>query len=127
MSSYLLDSDILMDFFKKKKETINLVSELIKNGKMFTSILSLTELRSGWDTDQAEFFLPIFYKFVGIENVTSEIAELAGKFRWEYRKKGITLPVVDTLIAATAIVGEYQLITRNTKDFPMKQLKLYPL
>lgn len=127
MTSYLLDSDILMDFFKKKKEVINLIGKIGKKGQLKASILSVTELRSGWSYDQAEFFLPRFYKLFSIENITKEIAELAGKFRWEYKKKGITLPTIDTLIAATAIVENCQLVTNNKKDFPMKELKLYSL
>lgn len=127
MTSCLLDSDILMDFFNKKKEAINLISKIRKKRKLNTSILSLTELRAGWSYDQAEFFLPRFYKLFSIKNINKEIAELAGKFRWEYKKKGITLPAIDALIAATAIVEDLQLVTRNKKDYPMKNLKLYPL
>lgn len=127
MMSYLLDSDILIDFFKKREEAVDLISKLDKEGSLTSSILSVAELRAGWSNKQAKFFLPRFYKFVSIKNITKEIAELAGEFRWEYKTKGISLPTIDTLIAATAIVEDCQLVTRNRKDFPMPQLKLYPL
>ncbi|MEK7517938.1 MAG: type II toxin-antitoxin system VapC family toxin [Patescibacteria group bacterium] len=127
MTSYLLDSDILMDFFKKKEEAVDLITKLIDKGNLFTSILSVAELRAGWSKKQAEFFLQRFYNLVEIKNITKEIAELAGKFRWEYKERGITLPTIDTLIAATAITEDCQLVTRNKKDFPMPQLKLYPI
>ena len=125
MIAYLLDSDILMDFFKKKKEAVKLVAKLSQEANLASSILSVAELRAGWTEEQASFFLPRFYKLFQIENITLEIAELAGKFRHEYKLKGVTLPIIDALIAATAIVNEYQLITRNTRDFPMRELKLY--
>lgn len=127
MISYLLDSDILMDFFKKKEEAVDLITKLVEKGKLATSILSVTELRAGWSKEQAKFFLQRFYKLVEIKNITKEIAELAGELRWEYKSHGISLPTIDTLIAATAIVEDYQLVTRNKKDFPIPQLKLYPL
>ncbi len=127
MISYLLDSDVLMDFFKKKKESVRIINNISKKGKLTASILSVTELRAGWSQEQCQFFLPRFYKFISIKYITKEIAELAGKFRWEYKKKGITLSAIDTLIAATAIVEDCHLVTRNKKDFPMKNLKLYPL
>ena len=127
MISYLLDSDVLMDFFKKKKESVRIINSISKKGKLAASILSVTELRAGWSQEQCQFFLPRFYKFVSIKYITKEIAELAGKFRFEYRSQGISLPTVDTLIAATVIIEDCQLVTRNKKDYPMPELKLYPL
>lgn len=127
MNEYLLDSDVLMDFFKKKKEAVNLISKIAKKGKLATSILSVTELRAGWSHEQSKFFLPRFYKLLIIKNITKEIAELAGEFRWKYKAKGINLPAIDTLIAATAVIENCQLVTNNKKDFPMPQLNLYRL
>jgi len=125
MTNYLLDSDILMDFFKKKKDLVRLVSELMGKGTIATSILSVTEVRAGWTLDQARFFLPRFYRLVKIEDINLDIAELAGKYRNEYKSKGIAIPTIDTLIASTAILNGYQLVTRNKKDFPMPEIKFY--
>ena len=127
MISYLLDSDILMDFFKKKSEAVVLISNLASEGNLAMSILSVAELRAGWNPRETKSLLPRFYELIDIKNITKEIAELAGKFRWEYKTQGISLPTIDTLIAATAIIEDYQLVTRNKKDFPMPQLKLYAL
>lgn len=125
MTSYLLDSDILMDFFKKKEEAVDLITKLVEKGNLSTSILSVTELRAGWSKEQAKFFLQRFYDLVEIKSITKEIAELAGRLRWEYKTEGVSLPTIDTIIAATAIVEDCQLVTRNKKDFPMSQLKLH--
>lgn len=125
MTSYLLDSDVLMDFFKKKKGIVDLFVELEKKGELDTSILSVTELRSGWTSKEAGFLLPRLYKLVNIYEITREIAELAGKFRQEYKLKGFLLPVVDTLIASTSIIAGSELVTRNKKDFPMPEITFY--
>jgi len=125
MTTYLMDSDVLMDFFKKRKEAISLVTKLLTEGKIAASILSVTELRAGWTTDQARFFLPRFYRLVKVEDINPEIAELAGKYRNEYKSKDITIPTIDTLIASTAILNDYQLVTRNKKDFPMPEIKFF--
>ncbi len=45
----------------------------------------------------------------------------------DHGKKGQTLNLGDVLIAATALHNGVQLLTDNTKDFPMKDLTLYPL
>lgn len=127
MKQFLLDSDILMDFFKKRDYAVSLLDKLRKEGALATSILTITELRAGWNNEHAAYFLPRLYRFVIIQGIHSEIAELAGKFRWEYKLKGISLPTVDTLIAATAILEKCQLVTRNKKDFPMEELKFYQI
>lgn len=123
----LLDTDVLVDFFHNQKYAKDLLSKFLLKGNLYISILSVAELRTGFTSEQAKLLLPKLYKTVSIVNLSLKIAEMAGKFRFEYRSQGISLPTVDTLIAATAIVEDYQLVTRNKKDFLMKELKLYPL
>lgn len=121
----LLDTDILIDFFRNQRYAKDLLTEFLLKGNLHVSILSIAELRTGLTSQQAGFLLPKLYKIAVIINLSLEIAELAGKFRFEYKSRGISLPTVDTLIAATAIVENCQLVTNNKKDFPMKELKLY--
>jgi len=123
----LLDTDILVDFFHNQKYAKDLLAKFLLKRNLYISILSVSELRTGFTSEQANLLLPKLYKTVVVVNLSLEIAELAGKFRFKYRSQGISLPIVDTLIAATAILGNFQLVTRNKKDFPMPQLKLYPL
>lgn len=126
--TYLLDSDVLMDFFKKKDYAIQLIEDLVnKKGKLAISILSVTELRSGWTDEQAKCLLPSLYDLAKVLSIDQNTAELAGQFRQQYKIQGITLSVIDTLIAAVAILEKCQLVTRNQKDFPMPEIKFYPL
>lgn len=127
MGRFLIDTDEWINFFNKRETALKLISELKKKGEIFSSILTVTELRAGWTDSSADKFLQIFYASTAIMSVSQRIAELAGKLLKDYKTKGISLPTVDTLIAATAIVENCQLVTRNKKDFPMKNLKLYPL
>lgn len=122
---FLLDTDILADFFHKQRYTQELLPNLIEKGLVHISILTISELRAGFTQEQARVFLPKLYKTVGVLTLTKNVAELGGELRFEYRLKGISLSVVDTLIAATAITQNCQLVTRNKKDYPMPQLSLY--
>ena len=124
MKKYLFDSDILIDFFKKEKRAVGLITLLAKE-TLAVSVLSVTELCCGWTPAQANFFLPKFYDLFVVEGITPQIAELAGRLRWQYKKKGLNLSTTDVLIAATAIAGNYILLTRNKKDFPIPQIKFY--
>jgi predicted nucleic acid-binding protein len=59
--------------------------------------------------------------------VSLEAAKLAGVFKHRYARQGIALSVMDTTIAAVAVTNDLTLLTDNAKDFPMPEIKLYPL
>ena len=124
---YLFDSDVLVDFFNKQKYAINLVTTLSSKNTLFISSPTITEILTGFDNRQAEFFIPKLYDLVSVIYVTTKIAELAGRMRMRYRINGKILPTVDTIIAASAIINNLQLVTRNIKDYPMKELKIYKI
>lgn len=125
MLGVLVDTDIFVDFFHDQKYAKELISRLVEERGIHVSILTITELRTGFTPKQAEFFLPKLYNMVTILTPTVEIAELAGKFRNEYKIKGKILSTVDTLIAATALIKDLPLVTRNKKDYPMPEIKFY--
>lgn len=59
--------------------------------------------------------------------LTGRAGRLAGKFISEWRQRGRTLELPDTIVAAVAIEKKCVLITDNRKDFPMPEVQLYPL
>ncbi len=117
MTQFLLDTDILVDFFKKRPYAQHLLAEIKEKGDLFLSILSVSELRAGWTEEEASYFLPILYAIAERASITDEIAERAGAMRQVYKSRGISLPTIDTLIAATAIIGNYNLVTNNKKHY----------
>jgi predicted nucleic acid-binding protein len=59
--------------------------------------------------------------------ITLPVARSAGELKREHRRKGIALNLGDVIIAAVAPSNSLTLLTDNVKDFPMKELSLYPL
>lgn len=53
-----------------------------------------------------------------------EIAETAGRLRAFEKGNGRILTVADSMMAATAVVRDLMLVTRNVKDFETLGLKL---
>ena len=60
-------------------------------------------------------------------HLTWPVARLAGLLKRDHSRKGQTMTVADATIAAVALVHQLTLMTDNVKDFPMKDLPLYPL
>ena len=58
---------------------------------------------------------------------TPAIARHAGRMRFEYARKGITLSLTDVLIAATALEHRLTWISDNRRHFPMPELLFYAL
>src|SRR6266545_5221607 len=103
--TYLIDTDVLVDFFKHKEPAKGLIEKLSSNSTLALSPLTITELRSGWTSEQSDFLLPRLYALCAVVPVTKEIAEQAGKWRQEYKSKGLSLGTPDTVIAATAYLN----------------------
>jgi tRNA(fMet)-specific endonuclease VapC len=116
--TYLIDTDVMVDFFKHKEPAKGLIARFGNQATLALSTLTITELRSGWTSEQAQWFLPRLYALCAIVPVTKEIAEQAGKWRQEYKRRGQQLGTPDTVIAATAYLQDYSLVTNNAKDYP---------
>ena len=123
--TYLIDTDVLIDLFQHKDPAKILIARLSEHALLAISTLTITELRSGWTSEQATWLLPRLYALCAVVPVTKETAEQAGIWRQEYKSHGQQLGTPDTVIAATAYLNDYSLVTNNIKDYPMPELKLY--
>ena len=86
--TYLIDTDVMVDFFKHKDPAKGLIARLSKHALLALSTLTITELRSGWTKDQADWLLPRLYALCSVMPVTKEIAEQAGIWRQNIKVKG---------------------------------------
>ena len=123
----LLDTSVLIDVLRGRKDRKLLLRRLIEEGhSLSTTVLNVAELYAGMragEEARTEEFLG------GLECVAlrSSAARLAGRLKSAWQKKGRTLTLADTLIAAVAIEERCVLLTDNRKDFPMRELSVYPL
>jgi predicted nucleic acid-binding protein len=86
---YLIDTDVMVDFFNRKRPAQELITTLSKTAILALSALTVAELRSGWTTEQAEYLLPRLFALCDVIPVTREIAEQAGAWRQEYKRRGV--------------------------------------
>ncbi|MFZ2303969.1 MAG: type II toxin-antitoxin system VapC family toxin [Minisyncoccia bacterium] len=111
--SYLLDSNILIDFLNGRKETYSWVMEQRKLGSTLSvafisrvEVLSMAELKDS-QIKQIEDFLDTFRVDLFLSN---SVLTTAAALR---RKKLLTLG--DAMVAATAIVGRMTLVTNDKR------------
>lgn len=133
--SYLLDTCILSKLRKiASQPDVKLETWLKKHTKsvFFISVLTIGEIQSGIsklnlkkkDEKQKKLIIEdwlledLIPRFENrILEVSTEVVLTWGKLSGEKKQRGINIPVVDGLIAATAIVHNLTVVTENIKDF----------
>lgn len=127
MATYLLDTSIIIDALNGKRGRRDFLLGLVKQGDLLACCpINVTEVYAGLRPKE-EPATEEFLRSLEYYHLTWPVARLAGVIKRDYRRKGTTLTVADTTIAAVALVNELTLLTDNVKDFPMKELTLYPL
>lgn len=129
MNSYFLDTSIIIDYHKNKKE----ITELIDNieGGLTSSYICLAELYEGIyrvknSQEQEKAILNFFESLDEIFGLNQDIAKKFGELRAQLKSKGNIIEDMDLLIAATCSANGQILITHNQKHFSrIPDLKIY--
>jgi predicted nucleic acid-binding protein len=133
--SFILDTCAISELRKPKpnKGFLNWFKETNEN-ELYISAISLGEVEFGitllesgskkddivnWFEKLKDAFSPRTL------TVTTNISLRWGKLRATLRKSGLEIPVIDGLLAATAIEHDFVFITRNSSDFVNTEAKIY--
>lgn len=115
-ASILLDTDILVDFFRGYDKAVDFVNTY--SSRIILSSMVVAELYAGVKGDAEQSTLENFISLFRVIPVTTEIAKVGGLYRRDYGKShGIGL--ADAIVAATAEAENADLTTLNTKHYPM--------
>lgn len=123
--SYLVDTNALSEL-RRRVPDANVASWFARRPPttLYLSVLTLGEIRKGIDgvseparrqalADWLEVDLPLFFtgRILGID------AAVADRWGRLVAEAGRPVPAIDSLLAATALVHDLVLVTRNTRDF----------
>jgi predicted nucleic acid-binding protein len=123
----LLDSSVLIDALRLRAGRRDWLADLVRRGDtLATSALNLAEVYAGMRPEE-EARTKAFLDSLECYEITASVAEVAGKLKRQWAKRGHTLTLADTVIAAVALEHRCPLATDNQKDFPMQELQLYEL
>jgi|SRR5215471_2091304 len=127
MSGFLLDTNVISELVKLKPERrVTSWVESTDEALLYLSVLTFGEIRRGIS------ILPQTKRRTAIENwlvaglsvrfagrilvIDAAIADQWGILSGAAQLRGVSLPVIDGLLAATALHHNLTLVTRNTRD-----------
>jgi predicted nucleic acid-binding protein len=129
---YLADTNILSELRKKNRcdENVRNWFNQTDGNLIYISVLTIGEIRQGIEKirrrdDVAALSLENWLYQIGINAcrrilpVTEAIAN-----RWGHINSGDPLPIIDSLLAATALEHNLTLVTRNVRDVERSGVKL---
>jgi hypothetical protein len=112
----LLDTDVLIDFLRGDEKAVSFVNA--NSSRIILSSVVVAELYAGVKGDAEQATLERFISLFRVIPVDSEIAKTGGLYKRDFSKShGVGL--ADAILAATAESENAELITLNTKHYPM--------
>lgn len=131
----LLDTNVVSEIYKPRPNPAVLAFyDSLPENAILISVMTLGEISKGierLDAGQRRSQLIIWRNTIEenyaerILPVDAEVAEVWGELTARARKQHVDLPVVDGLIAATAIRHGLHVVTRNVDDFKITGTLLF--
>ena len=116
----LLETTTISDILDREPNTIRKVNALRSTDTVAVSAVSYGEIWFGLETMQAgrrrwelEQQARTLFSVFSLELVTQGVADAYVQIKAELQRKGMMIPEADLWIAATALAGNYTLVTRD--------------
>lgn len=124
MANYLLDTTLIIDYLRGKKERVKLLRKLVSKGaSLGCCLINIIEIYAGMK-EKERVITEEFLDSLEYYEISKDIAKKAGDYKKTYQKRGITLSLPDVAIAAVAVYNNLILLTDNSKDYPMPEIKI---
>ncbi len=124
---YLLDTCVISELIKPKpyQPVMDWILQTDEKS-LYISVLTIGEVYKGIaklsDSVKKDKLLQwveedLTYRFENrILDITPEVAKVWGIFQGHSEKQGMKMPVIDSLIAISALVNDFTVVTRNESD-----------
>lgn len=124
MSSFVLDSDVIIWHLRGRREVLEMLRDLQHFGLPACSAISVLEIQVGLKKGEEEK-TDSFLRSLRIIDVDRQIASKAAQLIREGKGKGTSVDLPDAIIASTCILSRMPLVTYNARHYPFEELRLH--
>jgi predicted nucleic acid-binding protein len=121
--SCLIDTDIAIDFLRRRDYAQKLLEHWAGEGLLAISTLTHLEIYQGMKAGEEGATNAFLDGLISV-TVDVSIARRAGRMLGELRLKGVTVGIADSIIGATALQIGAPLLTNNAEHYPFSGLKV---
>ena len=121
----LVDTSALIDFLKDTAPNAAAVATIIHSKRICTTGIIMAELLQGARNAAEESFIAELLNGIPTIEITSAHWMKAGRLSCSLRRKGITVPLSDLAIAATAMEHNLQIFTLDNHFKQIPGVNLY--
>ena len=122
----LIDTSIWIEFFNRdSSQPGDLLQQLLLEGRAATTGIILTELLQGAKLEKEFEAILSIVSAVPVLEATLDTWVQAGRISFGLRRKGITIPTTDLVIATVAIQNECQVFSLDPHFNKIPNLKLF--
>ena len=121
-TEYLIDTNILIYHTEGSEAVSNFIKDAVAQKAFNVSVLTKIEFL-GWDRHSPEGFEKCrrLIKLSNVYLIDDDIAEKTIEL-----KRRVKIKLADAVIAATALVNNFKLVTRNVDDYKaVKELEIF--
>lgn len=122
----LLDTNILIDYFRKPIKQKTLLHSLVKNDrKLSISVITHFEIIRGINDQQEQFWWELLND-IEVISYFPAMNYTALQIQRQLKAKRKSISIQDLIIAATAVHFQFTLVTLNLKHFEhIEELKIF--
>ena len=114
MTSFLVDTNVLIRCLRGVPDGLGLLHRLRVGGELYMSVLSTVEVLARTWPQEEERTLALLASFSRLP-MGEDIADSAGRLLFRQARKGLTLTVPDAIVAATALRHNLTLVSYDSK------------
>jgi len=127
MASVLLDTSVWIDALRgKTPHIVEATQELLKDDRILICGPVLFEIKRGLRPPDRKKILPLFDALIRL-SVDETVWDAAGDLDASLRKKGVTIPPMDVIIAQVCLHHKVSLFTLDKHFHSIPRLKLFDL